>query len=218
MIIVDCKQNSPEWDQCRLGIPTASNFGKILTATGKVSAQRQDYMYDLAGEAVSGRHEETFNSFRMQQGSEKEAESRMVYAMDSEVEVRQVGFVYKDERRMFGCSPDGLIDPDGGFESKDAKFKVQIKRLLDGKMVTEHIPQVQGGLYVCEREWWLFRSYCSDLPSLNIRCERDEAYISRLAEELEKFCYELAGLIKKLREMGRNEKQLLTRKHRFKGE
>jgi len=202
MIIIDCQQNSPEWDAYRLGIPTASNFGKILTATGKVSAQRQDYMYELAGEAVSGRPEETFTSFDMQQGSEKESESLMVYAMENEIEVRRVGFVYKDERRMFGCSPDGLIDPSGGFESKNAKFKIQIKRLFDGKMVTEHIPQVQGGLYVCEREWWHFRSYCSDLPSLDIRCERDENYISRLAEELEKFCYELAGKIRELKEMG----------------
>jgi len=201
MIIIDCEQGTPEWDACRLGIPTASNFGKILTAIGKMSAQRQDYMYDLAGEAVSGRHEETFTSFRMQQGSEKESESRMVYEMENEIEVRQVGFVYKDERRMFGCSPDGLIDPDGGFESKDAKFTVQIKRLFDGKMVTEHIPQVQGCLYVCERDWWHFRSYCSGLPSLDIRCERDEKYISRLSEELEKFCYELAIKIKELKEM-----------------
>ena len=200
-IIIDCEQTDSEWDACRLGKPTASNFGKILTATGKVSAQRQDYMYDLAGEAVSGRHEENFTSFRMQQGSERESESRMVFEMENEIEVRQVGFVYKDERRMFGCSPDGLIEPDGGFESKDAKFTVQIKRLFDKKMVTEHIPQVQGNLYVCEREWWHFRSYCSDLPSLDIRCERDEAYISRLSEELERFCYDLANMINSLKSL-----------------
>lgn len=201
MIIVDCEQGSPEWDACRIGIPTASNFAKILTATGKVSDTRETYMIELACEAVSGRSEENFMSYRMKEGRRLEEESRQVYAMNNEVEVRQVGFVYKDERKMFGCSPDGLIDPNGGFETKDAKFTVQYKRLKEKKMITEHIPQTQGALYICEREWWDFQSYCSGLPELCIRNYRDENYISRLEEELEKFCYELAGLINKLKEM-----------------
>lgn len=201
MIIIDCQQNSPEWDKCRLGIPTASNFGKILTPTGKISDTRIKYMKELAGEAVSGRSEENYQSYRMKKAAEMEAESRRVYAMENEVEIRQVGFVYKDERKMFGVSPDGLIDPSGGFETKDAEFTVQIDRLFAGKMITPHIPQCQGGLYICEREYWVFRSYCSGLPSLNIRVERDEKYISRLEEELEKFCYELAELVRKLKEM-----------------
>ena len=202
MIIVDCEQNSPEWDQCRLGIPTASNFGKILTATGKVSDTRKEYMIELACETVSGRSEENFMSYRMKKGKELEAESRRVYAMNHEdLDVYQVGFVYKDEKRMIGASPDALVDPNGGFETKDAKFTIQYDRLASGKMITSHTPQVQGGLYVCEREWWDFQSYCSGLPVLCIRNYRDENYISRLAEELERFCYELAGLIKNLREM-----------------
>ncbi len=202
MIIIDCIQGTKEWDACRLAIPTASNFGKILTATGKISDSRTEYMIQLACEAVSGRSEDSFQSYRMKEGTKLEAESRRVYAMDHEVEVKQVGFVYKDERRMFGCSPDGLIDPNGGFETKDAKFTVQYDRLMDGKMVTGHIPQVQGNLYTCEREYWEWQSYCSGLPYLLIRNYRDEKYISRLSEELEKFCYELAGMIKKLKGMG----------------
>jgi len=203
MIVVDCEQNSPEWDACRLGIPTASNFGKVLTATGKVSDTREKYMIQLACETVAGRKEESFQSYRMKQGAKLEAESRQVYAMNhEELDVYQVGFVYKNENRMIGASPDALVDPNGGFETKDAEFTVQYDRLKKGIMVTTHIPQVQGGLYVCEREWWDWQSYCSGLPVLCIRNYRDEAYISRLAEELEKFCYELAMMIKRLREMG----------------
>lgn len=201
MIIVDCKQGSKEWDDCRCGIPTASEFGSIYTATGKVSDTRIKYMKQLAGEAVSGRSEDNFQSYRMKEGSKMEAESRMVYAMDHEVDVKRVGFVYKDKRKMFGCSPDGLVDPSGGFETKDAKFTIQYDRLMAGKMVTGDIPQVQGNLYVCKREWWDWQSYCSGLPYLLIRNYRDEKYISRLAEELDKFCFELAALTKKLMEM-----------------
>uniref|UniRef100_A0A6M3K9F8 Putative exonuclease n=1 Tax=viral metagenome TaxID=1070528 RepID=A0A6M3K9F8_9ZZZZ len=202
MIIVDCQQGTPEWDACRLGIPTASNFGKILTATGKISDSRAEYMKELACEAVSGRSEENFMSYRMKEGKRLENESRQVYAMNHEdIDVYQVGFVYKDDRKMFGCSPDALCDPDGAFETKDGKFTIQYDRLMSGKMITSHIPQCQGVLCVCEREWIDFQSYCSGLPVLCIRNYRDEKYISRLAEELEKFCFELAALIRKLKEM-----------------
>lgn len=201
-IIIDCVQNDETWDACRLGIPTASNFGKILTSTGKVSDTRIKYMIQLACESVSGRKEDSYQSYRMKKGSEMEAESRRVYTMNHEdLEVYQVGFVYKDEQRTIGASPDALVDPSGGFETKDAEFATQYDRLMNGKMVTSHIPQVQGGMYVCEREWWDFQSYCSGLPELCIRNYRDEKYISRLEEELEKFCYELVGMIKRLKEL-----------------
>lgn len=131
-IIVDCIQNSPEWDKCRLGIPTASNFGKILTATGKISEGREKYMIQLACETVAGRHEDSFVSYRMRLAKEAEAESRRVYAMNHEdLDVYQVGFVFKDEKRMVGASPDALVDPNGGFETKDAEFAIQYERLKE---------------------------------------------------------------------------------------
>lgn len=201
MIVLDVPQGSPEWKLARLGIPTASNFGKILTATGKVSTQRVKYMYELAGEAVSGIPIERFTSYRMEQGNKLEEESRNVYEMNHQVEVQQVGLCYKDEKGMYSCSPDGLIEPGGGFETKDAQYDIQVERLLKGKMVTSHIPQVQGCLFICGREWWDFQSYCRGLPPLTIRAERDETYISRLEEELEKFCYELVGIVKRLKEL-----------------
>lgn len=202
MIIIDCEQGTPEWDACRLATPTASRFGEIFTATGKVSEKREPYMIELACEAVAKRKEENFVSYRMQQAKLAEEESRQVYAMNhDDLYVYQVGFVYKDERKMYGASPDALVDPNGGFETKDAKFTVQYERLKKGTMVTGHIPQCQGGMLVCEREWWDFQSYCSGLPVLCIRNYRDEKYINRLSEELDKFCYELAAMIRRLREM-----------------
>ena len=201
-IIVECEQNSEQWHKVRLGIPTASNFGKIVTATGKISESREEYMKVLACETKAGRNEDDFASYRMKEGKRLENESRQVYAMNHEdLDVYQVGFVFKDERKMFGCSPDALCDPNGAFETKDAKFTIQYDRLMSGKMVTNHIPQCQGVLYVCEREWIDFQSYCSGLPVLCIRLYRDEKYIKLLAEELEKFCYELSGLVAKLRGM-----------------
>lgn len=201
-IIIDCIQGDETWKKCRLGRPTGSNFGKILTATGKVSESRTAYMIELACEFVSGRSEENYTSYRMKEGSRLEEESCQVFAMEHEnLDVRKVGFVFKDERKLCGCSPDRLIDDNGILETKDAKFTIQYDRLKKGTMVTQHIPQVQGEIYCCEREYGIFRSYCSGLPSLDIRVERDENYISRLEEEIEKFSYELTILVKKLKAM-----------------
>ena len=201
-IIIDCTQGDETWHKCRLGLPTASNFGKILTATGKISESRDKYMVELACEFVSGRSEDNFQSYRMKEGNKNEAESRRVYAMNHEdLDVYQVGFVFKDERRMAGGSPDALVGSDGGFETKDAKFTIQYDRLMKGKIETSHIPQVQGYMWICDREWYDWQSYCSGLPELCIRNYRDEVYISRLDEEIEKFSYELAILVNKLKAM-----------------
>jgi len=54
MLIVNCEQNTPEWYEARLGIPTASGFDRIITTKGEVSKSREKYLYELAGEIVTG--------------------------------------------------------------------------------------------------------------------------------------------------------------------
>ena len=40
MIVLDHDQGSIEWIEARLGIPTASEFSRIITPTGKLSKLR----------------------------------------------------------------------------------------------------------------------------------------------------------------------------------
>ena len=40
VLIHQVEQGTPEWFAVRLGIPTASNFAKIITSTGKVPSER----------------------------------------------------------------------------------------------------------------------------------------------------------------------------------
>ena len=49
MIELPCQQGSVEWFEARLGIPTASEFSRIVTPTGKLSAARVTYMGELLG-------------------------------------------------------------------------------------------------------------------------------------------------------------------------
>ena len=201
-IIIDSfDQNSVEWFQACLGNPGASNASKIITTKGEPSKQATEYMYQLAGELIAGKPEEGFKSFNMEKGSEREAEARSVFSMEHETEVRQVALVYKDEKRMFHCSPDGLIGDNSGLEIKCPMLKTHVGHLLAGKLPTDYFGQVQMSLYVTEREYWTFCSYYPDLPLFTIRVDRDEKYIDSLSGELYQFCYKLAALVEKLRGM-----------------
>ncbi|MDP2159281.1 MAG: YqaJ viral recombinase family protein, partial [Flavobacterium sp.] len=149
-----------------------------------------------------GKPTETFQSHAMLDGIEKEDESRRIYAMINEVEVEQVGIIYQNEERKILASPDGLINREYGLELKNVLPKTQVYYLLNSnKLLTEYFVQVQACLFISNFKRWDLFSYCEGLPPLILRVERDEKYISSLAEELEKFCYELQKMIKTLKNL-----------------
>lgn len=190
MRIIECEQRSPEWYAVRRGIPTASSFDKIVTSKGEPSKQSLGYLYTLAAERIAGVREPSFSSAAMEEGIRREEESRMVYSMLAEVEVKQVGFCVVDSGR-YGCSPDGLVGNDGMVELKNPTGKVAIEYLLAGKLPTTYVQQVQGGLLVTEREFCDFVSYLPGLPTLIVRVERDEPFLALLEHALGEFCDKL---------------------------
>jgi len=201
MIISPHPQRSPEWFQERLGLPTASNFKRILSPkTAKKSESKEGYLNELAGEIQSGRTTERYVSYKMKLASEREPKARAQYEFMFDVDVQEVGLCYKDASKMYGMSPDGLIGEPGGFETKDAEPHIQTERLRYGWDEKAHYPQVQGGLLVSGREWWDVMSFCEGMTPIIHRIYRDEPYIARLEEELHSFCFELAGIVKKLKE------------------
>jgi hypothetical protein len=190
-------QGSDEWKAVKCGVPSASNFDKIVTTKGERSKQAEKYLYRLAGERITGTSEETFQSAAMQKGVEMEAEARSYYEVVNDTEVKQVGFCLADG---FGSSPDGLIGEDGGLELKVPNLATHVGYLLDGKLPTEYFCQVQGNLLVTGRKWWDFMSYAS--PSIKpfiIRVERDGVFIKKLEAELKLFCQELEEVVKKIK-------------------
>lgn len=201
MIVSPHAQRSPEWRIERLALPTASKFPEIVTTKGKPTSEerRLKYLDKLVGEYVTKRQHEWYSSKKMKEKAEREGESRELYELRNGVEVRQVGLCWKDEQKMFGASPDGLVDPNGGFETKDADPNVQVRRIRTGWNGMDHFQQCQGGMYICDREWWDLQSYCRGMRPIVIRFYRDEAFLKKLEAELMKFCFELAMTIKKIR-------------------
>ncbi len=197
MKIIECEQGTPEWYAARCGIPTASEFDKLITTQSKTSTQRTKYMYRLAGERVCGVPEESYQSVAMQRGKEVEEEARRFYEFTSGVEVQRVGFCLSDCGR-FGASPDGLVGEDGQIEIKCPTLAVHVGYLLEGKLPTDYFQQTQGQLFVTGRKWSDFISYYPGVKPLLIRITPDAIFHQNLGIELNGFCGELEQIIQRI--------------------
>lgn len=197
MKIFEMEQRSVEWYKVRSGVPTASEFDKIITTKGAISTQRKKYLYQLAGERLGGVVDETYQSFAMQQGVLKEGEARNLYNIASGDEVKQVGFCLSDDGK-YGCSPDGLVGEDGAYEVKCPLIHTHIGYLIENDVPTDYYTQVQGQLLVTGRKWTDFMSYFPGLKPLIVREEPDEVFQKLLKKALEEFTNELDDLVKRL--------------------
>ena len=186
MQILDCEQGSAEWFRGRLGIPTASGFDKIISSTGKASTQANGYMHKLLAEWLTGKSEDGYTNDSMERGKELEAAAREFYAFTHDVEVQQVGLVYRDENKLVACSPDGLTEP-AGLEIKCPLAHTHVSYLLANKVPSKYIPQIQGSMWVTGRQYWDFMSHHPDMHPLIIRVARDEKYINTLADLVGRF-------------------------------
>jgi len=185
MIIHDVVQNSPEWYQARLGVITASTFGKIITPkTMKLSKQAAEIEDKIVAELLTGESCDEFNGNGWtERGHELEPEAVSLYEMLNDCECVSVGFITNAEGSV-GCSPDRLVGEDGGLEIKCLSGHRHVKFALAGNLDEEHGPQIQGQMMLTNRKWWDVMSYHPKLPPKIIRVERDEAYIQKLSEAI----------------------------------
>ena len=201
--IFDCEQGSDEWFACRAGIPTASKFATVMAkGEGKT---RSKYMRQLAGEILTGEPMESFSNGHMDRGKEMEDEARETYAFINDADIRRVGFIRNGKK---GASPDSLVGTEGGLEIKTALPDIQIERLLSGKLPSEHVAQVQGNIWISERDYWDFVSYWPKLPLLTVRVFRDDIYIKNMTSEIDRFNDELAAMVESVRNYDRRSEIL----------
>lgn len=187
------EQGTPEWHECRRGIPTASEFKSVL-AKGEGKTRRA-YMMRLIGERMTGECAESYTNAHMERGKEMEAEARNAYSFMKDAEPELVGFLRDGDK---GASPDSLVDTNGLLEVKTKLPHLQVEVLLGDRLPPEHVAQVQGALWVSGREWLDFVSYWPKMPLFIKRVHRDEAYIAKLATEVAAFNEEMLGLLAKL--------------------
>ena len=195
----DIAQNSPEWMAVRAGIPTASEFDTVMASGrgGGESKTRRKYMLRLIAQRLGADNPEPYTNASMERGHEMEMEARRTYAFINDCEPTLVGFVRRGD---VGASPDALIGEDGLLEVKTKQPDLHLEVLLAGVLPPEHKPQVQGQLWIAEREWCDFVSYWPRLPLFRVRVYRDEEYIAELERAVDVFNDELAALTERVRQ------------------
>lgn len=201
-VIHHVEQGTLEWFDLRKGIATASQFECLMKRgrDGKTpSATRRTYMLELAAERLTGDPPENFSSIYTERGKLLEPEARDLYAMLTDTQPEQVGFI---TNHGAGCSPDSLIGADGLLEIKTKKPALLVDAIVTDEFLDEHKAQCQGSLWVAEREWIDLVAYWPGLPPFIKRAYRDEAYIAQLAAEVAKFNAELEAMVEKVRAYG----------------
>jgi hypothetical protein len=214
MRIHDVEQGSDEWRRLHLGIPTASEFDKIITAAkGELSKASKEYAYRLIAERLLRAPVLELNGIAyMDRGKALEPLAVRQYEFEHEVETQKVGFVTTDDGRI-GCSPDRFVVRASG---KGKKRKVQILGGVEVKCPAAHThigyiadgidvkyrPQVQGQLLVAELDFVDLYSYHPMCPPVRIRTGRDEPFLKAMASALEQFNEGLEAMLERVKAAG----------------
>ncbi len=211
MIIHDVQQRSDAWMKLRAGIPTASEFDKILTPEFKMreGATLLTYRNQKITERILQRPELSFSGGDLEQGTILEDEALPWYQLSYNDPVARVGFVTTDDGK-YGCSPDGMRGlpalfrdgkiPSGeieinmrgvegieGLEIKCPKSHTHVGYLLGGVLPKDYAAQVHGSMFVTGAKSWKFLSYHRGFPAFLMTVERDEEIQKKIGTALKIF-------------------------------
>jgi putative phage-type endonuclease len=204
----DVVQGSPEWHALRLGKATASRAADILARTKSgYGASRGNYMAELIIERLTGVVTEGYISQAMQWGTLHQDEARRLYALVTDCEVNDVGFVTHPKIEGFGASPDGLVTTSEGemglVEIKCPLPATHIATLLSGGVDGAYIAQAQAQMSCTGAPWCDFVSYDprlnEELQLFVKRLPRDDEFIETLECEVRVFLDDLANKVADLK-------------------
>lgn len=155
-------------------------------------------MWKLACDRVYEMPEEQVSARSLQWGNDLEPFARQRYEIQTGSVIVPSGFVLHPTIAWCGASPDGLIELDGGIEIKCPKTRrVHLETWFNG-MPEEHIPQVQGNLWITGRQWYDFISFDprapEDLQLYVQRIHRDDKYILALESHVIEFLEQVLKL------------------------
>jgi len=199
------EQRSEEWFAERLGCVTASRTADVMAKTKSgYAASRANYMAQLITERLTQTSVKGFTSAAMQHGTDTEPQARMAYELVTGETVVETGFVPHPLIAGFGASPDGLVGSDGLIEIKCPNSATHIETLLDGKVPSQYMIQMQVQMMCLGRDWCDFVSYDPRMPAdMSFWMQRvfsDQAMQENIAVEVISFLGEMAHKLQRLRE------------------
>lgn len=200
----ELEQRSHDWLQARCGFPTGSGFKHLMakTAKGQPTAARSTYLWEKVAERISGTPVQHYVNAAMQWGIDQEPVALAAYEAKTGFSVAPMGFV-RHATLATGCSPDGIVDMEGLLEIKCPNTTTHLQTVLNG-MDSDHMAQLQGGMWLCNLKWADFVSFDPRLPEpyrLYIqRVPRDNEYILRLEAEVIGFLSDIDAVMATIKE------------------
>lgn len=179
---------SADWLGVRLGIPTASQFHKILTpATRKYSKQARSYAFYLVAEKLLNMSLGTLDHIEhIQRGKDLEPDAVRMFEAANDLQTAPVGFLTTDDMRV-GATPDRrIVGMPAYLEAKCPQAWTHLEYLIDG-FGADYMAQAQGQVYVGEAEWVFRWSYHPSMPPALVKTPRDDAFIADLRAALDQF-------------------------------
>ncbi len=179
---------------------------KVEELTATLSSQRTSYRNKLLAEWATGEPQEDWmGSEWTERGLELEGEATSFFEFETGLHTRPCAFIFRDETRQCGASPDALvIDSDGsilgGLELKCPKLATHFGYLLDGRDKYEE--QVQMSLWASQLPRWWFLSYYPGQPPYLEVIEPQAEYQAAFNEHLPVFLEELAECKNRLQSAG----------------
>jgi hypothetical protein len=200
-------QGSDGWHALRMGIPTASEFHRIVTPKkGELSKGAIDYALRLCAERLLNAPTHMlagdFSGPWMERGKELEPMAVQQYEFQYDTQTMPISFITTDDG-MIGCSPDRLVlsEQKVALEVKCPSPQVHLGYLLNGTDEA-YRPQVQGQIYVAELDRAELYSFHERMPAVTIRNTRDDEYVKKLDAALKAFNENLMSMLARAKELG----------------
>lgn len=164
----EVEQNTPEWDQLRMGKFTASK-ADVFLVNGKRSdnlgAGALTYINEVTCESLFNIKDENYQSAFMEAGHIKESfAAAAVKKRYPELEFEEIGFVRFI--KSFGCSPDLISTIEAfGAEIKSPNINTHFSYLSNTKLlIKKYYAQCQYSMWVTGCDKWYLFSYNPAYP------------------------------------------------------
>lgn len=197
----DIQQGSLEWNLLRSGKVTASGADSLVTPLGKIKTgdgPKTYLMQVLAERWIGGPLPSAQGVWDLDQGQYLEEIARPAFALETNLEIEQVGCIVTDDGRA-SCSPDGVVrGQEIGLELKCPRLDKHLRYLLDGIVPPDYVLQLQFSLYVTGWKKWYFCSFRRNFPPLIIIVEPDEKIQAAIAEAMDTFYAQLDEAMAKM--------------------
>jgi hypothetical protein len=194
----DVIQGTPEWQDQRRGMVTASVVGQLITTKTMKPADNdtsRGLTALLAAERITGYTDPTWANFDMMRGVEDEPRAVEAYSKRY-AEVTTTGFMVEDKWGFpVGYSPDGLVGEDGLIECKSRRQKTQLLTVLADTVPAENMAQLQCGLLVSGRKWIDYVSYSGGMHLYVKRVLPDSAWFKAIVAAVAQFEINAAEMV-----------------------